>query len=81
MSRNENNMLPLQFAIRMQRPDMVRLLVELGADPLGVDGSGQPAAMYAESPEIDAPIMRAIRRITSAELDSAERGRRTPRAE
>ncbi|TMG80586.1 MAG: ankyrin repeat domain-containing protein, partial [Betaproteobacteria bacterium] len=58
MSRNENNMLPLQFAIRMQRPEMVGLLVELGADPLGVDGSGQPAAMYAESPEIDAPIMR-----------------------
>ena len=30
MSRNENNRLPLHFAVRMNRPEMVALLVELG---------------------------------------------------
>ena len=40
MSRNENHQLPLHFAVRMNRPEMVSLLLELGADPLAVDGSG-----------------------------------------
>ena len=50
MSRNENHQLPLHFAVRMNRPEMVALLLELGADPLGADGSGYPAAAYASSP-------------------------------
>lgn len=78
MSRNENHQLPLHFAVRMERPEMAALLVELGADPLGVDGSGFPAAMYAMHPDIDRPVMEAIRSMTAAELRSAERGHRRP---
>src|SRR6266513_754232 len=79
MSRNENNQLPLHFAVRMNRPEMVSLLLELGADPLGVDGSGLPAAVYATDPITDRGVMRAIRAMTSAELLSAARGDRRPR--
>lgn len=77
MSRNENNQTPLQFAVRQRRPRMVRLLVELGADPLGVDGWGMPVAAYASSPEIDRPVMEAIHALTMAEIDSADRGHRS----
>jgi ankyrin repeat protein len=80
MSRNENNQLPLHFAVRMNRPEMVALLLELGADPLAVDGSGMPAAVFAKSPDVDRSVMQAIRAMTSAELLSAERGHRPPRA-
>jgi ankyrin repeat protein len=76
MSRNENHQLPLHFAVRMQRPAMVALLMELGADPLGVDASGYPAAVYATTPDIDRPVMEAIHSMTSAELVSAGRGER-----
>ncbi|HMJ17730.1 MAG TPA: ankyrin repeat domain-containing protein, partial [Gemmatimonadaceae bacterium] len=31
---------PIHFAARMNRPEMVTLLIELGADPLATDGSG-----------------------------------------
>jgi len=40
MSRNENHQLPIHFASRMNRPEMVTLLIELGADPLATDRSG-----------------------------------------
>src|SRR5207248_9339110 len=76
MSRNENHQMPLHFAVRMQRPEMVSLLLELGADPLAVDGSGFPAAAYATVPDVDRRAMEKIREMTSAELISAERGRR-----
>jgi ankyrin repeat protein len=76
MSRNENNQLPLHFAVRMNRPEMVALLLELGADPLGVDGSGQSVAVYASVPGVDRPVMEAIHRMTRAELLSADRGHR-----
>jgi len=78
MSRNENNQLPLHFAVRMNRPEMVSLLIELGADPLGVDGSGFPVAMYSTNPDIDRPAMEAIRSMTESELRSAARGHRPP---
>jgi ankyrin repeat protein len=75
-SRNEGNQTPLHFAVRMNRPEMVALLLELGADPLAVDASGYPAAAYATAPDIDRRVMEAIRAMTAAELDSATRGHR-----
>ena len=77
-SRNENHQTPLQFAVRMNRPAMVRVLLELGADPLAVDGAGMPVAGYASDPEIDVPVMQKIRAMTLGELDSATRGHRAP---
>lgn len=80
MSRNENHMTPLHFAVRMRSPDMVALLIELGADPLAVDGSGYSVATYATTPDIDDAVMRRIRQLTGGELLSAERGHRAARA-
>ena len=79
MSPNESRQTPLHFAVRMTRPQMIELLVELGADPLAVDDSGVPAAMYANTPDIDRPIMERIHQMTLAELTSASRGHRQPR--
>jgi ankyrin repeat protein len=79
MSRNENHRTPLQFAVSRARPAMVALLMELGADPLTVDGSGYPAAAYATRPEVDRPIMERLHAMTVAELDSATRGVRAAR--
>jgi ankyrin repeat protein len=62
-----------------ERPQMVALLVELGADPLAVDGMGQPIAIQATTPDIDRPVMEKIRALTAAELLSAERGSRRVR--
>ncbi|HEV8446701.1 MAG TPA: ankyrin repeat domain-containing protein [Gemmatimonadaceae bacterium] len=76
LSRNENHQSPLHFAIRMNKPAMVDLLIELGADPLAVDGSGNPPTAYAHHEGIDRPIVEKIRAMTVAELDSAERGHR-----
>ncbi len=76
LSRNENHQSPLHFAIRMNKPTMVELLIELGADPLAVDGSGNPPSAYAHHEGIDRPIVQKIRAMTLAELDSAERGHR-----
>ena len=79
MSHNENQQLPLHFAVRMQRRHMVSILLDLGADPLGVDGSGMPVAAYTETTDIDHPVMEAIRRMTLDELRSAADGNRAPR--
>ena len=79
MSRNENNQTPLHFAVRMNRPEMVALLLELGADPLVGDADGYPPAMYAQDPEADRRVMEAIRTMTLAELRSADRGKRATR--
>lgn len=75
-SRNENHRTPLQFAVAMKRRPMVELLIELGADPLAVDGGGMPVAVYAADPEIDLPVMKRIHQMTLGELDSAARGHR-----
>ena len=79
MSRNENHQLPLHFAVRMNQPAMVALLMDLGADPLAVDGSGFTAAAYAMSSDVDRRVMDAIAAMTAAELTSAERGARPAR--
>jgi ankyrin repeat protein len=77
MSRNEANQTPLHFAVRMDRPEMVSLLLELGADPLAVDAGGQSVAGYAVRPGSDRAVMRAIHALTLAEVASADRGGRT----
>lgn len=79
LTRNENHQTPLHFAVQRKRPALVSLLLELGADPLAVDGSGFPAAAYATAPDVDRPVMERIRTLLSAELDSAVRGHRDPR--
>jgi ankyrin repeat protein len=79
MSRNENHRMPLHFAVLKNRPEMVALLIDLGADPLAVDGSGQPAATYATAPDIDRRVMEKIRAMTASELISAGRGHRQAR--
>ncbi|HEX8694958.1 MAG TPA: ankyrin repeat domain-containing protein [Longimicrobium sp.] len=79
MTRNDGHRTPLHFAVLKNRPEMVALLLELGADPLAVDESGQPAAVYATAPDTDRRLLEKIREMTAAELDSAERGQRPPR--
>jgi ankyrin repeat protein len=76
MSRNEDHRMPLHYAVLRQRAEMVSLLLDLGADPLGADGSGYTAAAYATTPDIDRPVLEKIRDMTLAELDSAVRGHR-----
>jgi len=76
LSRNENHQTPLLFAVGTNRPAMVALLVELGADPLATDGAGYGAMTYATSPGVDRPMLEAVRKLTAAELTSAERGSR-----
>ena len=76
MSRNENNQLPLHFAVRARRPAMVALLIELGADPLGVDAFGNTFAAYSEATDVDRAAMERVAALTRAELDSATRGHR-----
>ena len=78
-SRNENHRTPLHFAVLKNRQEMIALLLELGADPLAVDGSGQPVAVYASAPETDRRVMERIGAMAAAELVSAVRGRRAPR--
>jgi len=60
-SHNENFRLPLHFAVLRNRPEMVALLLELGADPLATDGTGYPAAVYATDPDVDRSVMEMIR--------------------
>jgi ankyrin repeat protein len=61
MSRNEDHRLPLHFAVAQNRPEMVTLLLELGADPLALDGAGFPAAAYAHTPETGRRLGEGIR--------------------
>ena len=61
-SHNENFRRPLHFAVHKKLREMIALLLELGADPLGTDASGFTAVAYATDPEIDAPVLEAIRR-------------------
>jgi ankyrin repeat protein len=77
-SRNENERTPLHFAVLMNRPEMIGLLLDLGADPLAVDGSGQPVALYATA-GTDRRVMEKIGAMVSAEFVSAERAQRAPR--
>ena len=79
-SRNESHRTPLHFAVVRNNPQMIALLLELGADPLAVDGAGQPIAAYVTAPDTDRQVLEKIRAMTSAELRSAARGQRPPRS-
>ena len=61
MSHNENFQRPLHFAVRMNRPEMVRLLLALGADPLSKDGSGYTTVVYATEPGVDRAVYETLR--------------------
>jgi ankyrin repeat protein len=76
LSRSDGHQMPLHLAVRKNLPEMVSLLVQLGADPLAVEGEGFTAAAYATTKDVDRPVMEAIARLTSAELVSADRGHR-----
>jgi ankyrin repeat protein len=61
MSHNENFQHPLHFAVRMNRPKMVALLLELGADPTSKDGSGYTTVVYATEPGADRSVFETMR--------------------
>lgn len=71
MSRNESFQLPLHFAVRMNRPAMVALLLELGADPAATDGAGVPTAVYAASPGVDRRVIEVLARRGGMDLFGA----------
>src|SRR4029079_817382 len=60
-SHNEDFRRPLHFAVHKNLLPMVKLLLELGADPLGTDASGHTAVAYAMTPQIARPVVEAIR--------------------
>jgi hypothetical protein len=71
MSRHEAGQLPLHFAVRQNKPQMVRLLIELGADPLGADADGFTSAGYATTPGVDRAITEARRARGQVDLFTA----------
>ena len=60
-SHNEDFRRPLHFAVHGNLHRMVKLLLELGADPLGTDASGHSAVAYAMTPQIARPVVEAMR--------------------
>src|SRR6266550_5473056 len=81
-SHNEDFRRPLHFAVHGNLHRMVKLLLELGADPLGTDASGHTAVAYAMTPEIARPVVEAMRdrvgptllnSVAIGDWDSAER--------
>src|SRR5438105_8203000 len=74
-SHNEDFRRPLHFAVRGNLHRIVELLLELGADPLGTDASGQTAVAYAMTPPIVRPVVDAMRdRIGPTLLNSVAAG-------
>jgi ankyrin repeat protein len=71
MSRNENHQLPLHFAVRMNRPEMVALLLDLGADPAALDGLGVSASVYAAAPGVDEAVIETLTRRGGLDLFGA----------
>jgi ankyrin repeat protein len=82
MSRNENHQLPVHFAARMNRAEMVALLLSLGADPAATDDAGATVALYAASPKVSRQVFEALpdhgrqdvfTALAAGEEDAAER--------
>ena len=61
MSRFEDYRMPLHFAVRMNRSEMVALLIKLGANPWGKDGSGFLPGAYAMVNGADRAVNHAYR--------------------
>jgi ankyrin repeat protein len=61
MSRHENSRQPLHLAAARNRSTMVRLLLELGADPSATDGLGATVSVYASAPEVDREVIEVLR--------------------
>lgn len=57
MSRNEQFQLPLHFAVRKNRVEMVELLLQLGVDPAATDGAGMTVSAYAASTNVDRSVI------------------------
>jgi ankyrin repeat protein len=60
MSHNESHQRPLHFAVRKNLPDMVALLLHLGADPQGPDDAGYPAIFYAANANVSERIVEML---------------------
>jgi ankyrin repeat protein len=71
MSHNENFQLPLHFAVRKNRPAIVDLLLELGADPGAKDGEGVSASVYAADPGVDRAVIETLARHGGIDLFGA----------
>ena len=61
-SHNEDFRLPLHFAVHKKLRNMIPLLLELGADPMATDASGNTAPAHATEPQIDHEVLEAMRR-------------------
>ena len=78
MSRNEHGRLPLHHAVVCDRPAMVELLLELGADANAADLTGAAPIAYARRPAIVQMLIDAggqldlIGALTLARYDLAE---------
>jgi ankyrin repeat protein len=60
MTRNQHRCTPLHHAVRKNRPRVVRLLLELGADPNARDATGATALTTASGEGADASIVAAL---------------------
>ena len=68
MSRSEHHRSPLHHAAAKNRPDIVRLLLDLGADPNATDAIGATALTTAAQESAD-PAIVAMLRQAGAKLD------------
>ena len=77
LTSHDSQRTPLHHAVLNNRPQMIALLLDLGADPLAGDGAGVPAAVCATRPDVDRPLMERIRDIAASEAHvEAPEGRR-----
>ena len=68
MTRNQHRRTPLHHAAAKNRPAMVRLLLDLGADPRAADATGATALTTAAQENADASIVSMLE-AAGAELD------------
>lgn len=71
MSPFDDHRRPLHFAVHVNRPEMVGLLLALGANPFATDGSGFPPAAYAMGVDADRQLHDLLRRAGYLDLFTA----------